>query len=101
MPLGSSTVPPQNCRLRACRPLALGSHSTSDNVNPNTKLVCMFLCPVIMMILVAFSRWGAEAKRHSLEVVCVNWDDESFCGLQYVSWWDLVRLVSQCWESKR
>lgn len=71
-PLGSPTVPPQNCRLRACRPVALGSHGTSDNVNPNTKLVCLFLCPVIVMTLAASSRRGSEAKRHSLGNKCVN-----------------------------
>lgn len=27
--------------------MALGSHGTSDNVNPKTKLVRLLLCPVI------------------------------------------------------
>lgn len=76
----SLSMSPQNCRLRACRRVALGSHAASDNVNPNVKFVCLLLCPVIMIILANASRRGSEAKRHSLAEACVNRKDEGFCA---------------------
>lgn len=57
---------PQKCRLRASRLLILGSHGTSDNVNPGTKMVCRLQCPVIMMTLATVGLRRFKAKWHSL-----------------------------------